>query len=95
MGKKYRLRFINIGSNDADLSVSILAGNGQPVPWRALAKDGWNLPATQATVRPAFQPISVGETYDFEFKPERPEELTLLVRARFSRITISQSIRVK
>jgi len=95
MGKKYRLRFINIGTNDADLSVTIIAGNGRPVPWRGLAKDGWNLPAAQATVRPAFQPISVGETYDFEFKPERPEELTLVVRARFSRITISQSVRVK
>ena len=94
-GIKYRLRFINIGSNDADVEVSLLADNGKPAEWRALAKDGWTLPLAEATTRPAFQPITVGETYDFEFQSERAGEFRLQVRSRFSKATISQSITVK
>ncbi|HWZ82131.1 MAG TPA: multicopper oxidase domain-containing protein [Terriglobales bacterium] len=94
-GTKYRLRFINIATNDADVELSLLGSNGQPIEWRSLAKDGWELPAAQATTRPAFQPITVGETYDFELQPESAGELTLQVRARFSKHTITQVIRVK
>ena len=49
----------------------------QPVQWRAVGKDGAALPAFQATLRPASQVISVGETYDFEFEPASPGELHL------------------
>jgi len=42
------------------------------VSWRAIAKDGAALPVQQATVRDAVQDISVGETYDFEFSPNKP-----------------------
>ena len=39
--------------------------------WRALAKDGADLPDEQATMRRAArQPVDVGETYDFEWRPE-------------------------
>jgi hypothetical protein len=37
--------------------------------WRALAKDGSELPAARQLARPARQQISIGETYDFEFTP--------------------------
>jgi len=64
-GVANRLRLINITTNFGGLNVSLI-GNLQPVPWRAVAKDGADLPATQQTVRPALaQQVSVGETYDF------------------------------
>ena len=43
----------------------------------AAGKDGAALPATQATLRPARQIISVGETYDFEFQADATAELRL------------------
>ena len=93
-GTKYRLRFINIGTNDADLQFSLRQSDGQLAQWRPLAKDGWALPTALAIGRPAFQPITVGETYDFEFQPEKAGELILQVRARFSKIGLTQVILV-
>ena len=46
-----------------------MAGN-QPLPWKAVAKDGADLPLDQQQVRPALrQTVSVGETYDFIVDP--------------------------
>ncbi|MEO6445104.1 MAG: hypothetical protein ABIP66_08110 [Gemmatimonadaceae bacterium] len=49
--------------------------------WRAIAKDGMDLPADQATVRPAQQLMGNGETYDCEFTPTAPGNMRLTVRA--------------
>jgi FtsP/CotA-like multicopper oxidase with cupredoxin domain len=95
LGTKYRLRFINIGTNDSDTIVSVLGDNAKPVAWRAVAKDGWTMPAAQATVRPATQLITVGETYDFELTPDQAGEFTLQVSMRFLKTIISQSITVR
>jgi FtsP/CotA-like multicopper oxidase with cupredoxin domain len=70
-GQVYRLRFVNITPEDNVIATSLLLDNGA-VSWRAVAKDGAELPAQQATVRDAVQDISVGETYDFEFSPQKP-----------------------
>jgi FtsP/CotA-like multicopper oxidase with cupredoxin domain len=94
LGTEYRLRFINIGTNDSDATVSLLA-SAKPVVWQAVAKDGWTLPAGQATSRPAYQLITVGETYDFKFLPEHPGELTLQVALPFLKTTMSQSVTVR
>jgi len=51
---RYRFRFINITPHDPLLTVSLLAGSS-PVTRRAVAKDGANLPISQATERPARQ----------------------------------------
>ncbi len=75
-GTKYRFRFINIMAPNPPLAVSLLSGDA-PVSWRAIAKDGADLPSGQATTRPAQQVIAVGETYDFEFQPKSPGELRL------------------
>ncbi len=75
-GAKYRFRFINITPHDPRLEVALLSGT-EPVRWRAISKDGAALPASQATLRPAKQIISVGETYDFEFEAPAPAELRL------------------
>ena len=80
VGVKYRLRLINITPNFT-ATVS-LRGDGATPQWRAVAKDGNDLPPSQATKRPAQQIISVGETYDFEFEPTTPGELRLEVIRR-------------
>jgi FtsP/CotA-like multicopper oxidase with cupredoxin domain len=77
-GVRYRFRFINITPHDPLLTVSVLTGSS-PVMWRAIAKDGADLPISQATERPARQTVSVGETYDFEFEPRSAAELRLEV----------------
>jgi hypothetical protein len=58
--------------------VSLLVGSS-PVTWRAVAKDGADLPESLATERPARQTVSVGETYDFEFESRSATELRLEV----------------
>jgi hypothetical protein len=88
-GVKYRFRFINITPHDPLLKVSLLAG-ASPVTWRAIAKDGADLPIPQATDRPARQIVSVGETYDFEFEPRSATELRLEV-FRPARAAVAQS----
>lgn len=90
-GTKYRLRFINIGTNDSDAVVELLS-DSKPAPWRAVAKDGWTLPPHQATLRPATQPVTVGETYDFEFDQDHAGELSLQVTMPFLKIRVSQMI---
>jgi manganese oxidase len=57
-----------------------LLSDTTPVRWRALAKDGADLPATLATERPARQLVSVGETYDFEITPKEVGTLQLQLR---------------
>ena len=75
-GTKYRFRFMNITPSVANLRVSLRQA-GVPVEWRAVAKDAVDLPASEATPRPADLQVSVGETYDFEFDATDPVELTL------------------
>ena len=77
VGTTYRFRLIDISPNDT-ATVSLRDDSG-PVLWRAVAKDGADLPPVQATSRPAVQQISVGETYDFEYRPTAPAHLRLEV----------------
>jgi manganese oxidase len=96
-GLKYRLRFINITPHDPRLTVSLLSGSSL-ASWRAIAKDGADLPAPQATLRPARQTVSVGETYDFEFEPTSAGDLRLEIfrpaRASSPQSQILVSVRV-
>ena len=41
----------------------------------AVAKDGYPLPPSQATLRPAALIFEPGEIYDFEYTPSAPGEL--------------------
>jgi len=92
-GTRYRFRFVNIATNDSDTSIALLDG-AQAAGWRAIAKDGWTMPESQATVRPARQAITVGETYDFEFVPEHRGKLMLEVTEAFLETKISQTVAV-
>jgi FtsP/CotA-like multicopper oxidase with cupredoxin domain len=84
VGTRYRLRLINITANGADIVVMLRDGH-QPVRWRAVAKDGKDLPPAQMILREARQHVAVGETYDFEFQPDKPGIFALEVYAAFLR----------
>lgn len=81
-GSSYRLRLINISPNQ-DVTVS-LGGEGERLQWRALAKDGFELPEAQRRVTDAHLVFSVGETYDFEFVAERQGDFPLVVQSAFN-----------
>lgn len=74
-GARHRFRFINITPNNT-LTVS-LRGEAGPVRWRAVAKDGADLPPSQTALLPATLLIGVGETYDFEYEATTPGDLRL------------------
>ena len=48
--------------------------------WRPVAKDGADLPLGKQIPRPARQPISIGETFDFEVTPHQPGDMRLEMR---------------
>jgi FtsP/CotA-like multicopper oxidase with cupredoxin domain len=79
-GKTYRFRFFNLAGDNATL-VSMTKGT-TPVEWRAVAKDGYPLPSSQAIVGPAKLMFDPGEIYDFEFTPKEPGELTFAFAPR-------------
>jgi FtsP/CotA-like multicopper oxidase with cupredoxin domain len=66
-GNRYRLRFINITDNAADLRVR-LTSKDVPVQWKVIAKDGAALPPGQLKYSAADMGITVGETYDVEYE---------------------------
>ena len=74
-GTRYRFRLFNL-AGDAPLMVSVNAGNA-PIQWRAVAKDGYPLPPSQAVAKPAVLMFDPGEIYDFEMTPSAPGELVL------------------
>jgi FtsP/CotA-like multicopper oxidase with cupredoxin domain len=73
-GDRYRLRFINIHSYRPSMRMRMVRGDTL-LSWRALAKDGMDLPADQATVGPSMIQMGNGETYDFEFTPAAAGDL--------------------
>nr|MBA2626767.1 multicopper oxidase domain-containing protein [Gemmatimonadales bacterium] len=70
-GARHRFRFVNIGVA-LRFPFAIYRGDSL-VSWRGVAKDGADLPSSQAVMRAAEQVIQVGETYDFEFVPAAGE----------------------
>jgi len=75
IGTRYRFRLLNL-AGDTPLIVGMSADD-TPIKWRAVAKDGYPLPAAQATTRPARLRFDPGEIYDFEYAPTAKAELAL------------------
>jgi manganese oxidase len=74
-GKRYRFRIVNIRT-DSEVGLE-LRRDGAPVQWRLVAKDGADLPPSQATLRPATARFGAGEIFDVEFTPERAGAMEL------------------
>jgi hypothetical protein len=79
-------------SNDGDFS---LLGPGGLLQWRAIAKDGADLPPSQAVVKDAQQELAPGEIYDFEYTPRGPDSLRLEVANRGLAAKVVQRIDVQ
>ena len=92
-GVTYRFRFMNITLFNAEARIRLLR-DGFPVPWRAVAKDGADLPNRLRTRDYADVTVSVGETMDFEFTPSRPGELRLEARGAGGALFAAQRIDV-
>jgi FtsP/CotA-like multicopper oxidase with cupredoxin domain len=77
-GETHRLRLISI---HPDWRIALTLRNDSTVArWRAVAKDGADLPPAQATVRAAHLEMGPGETADFEFRPLTPGTWRLEVK---------------
>ena len=78
-GVAHRLRLINITIGRPGIRVE-LRRDTSLVQWRALAKDGADLPEEGRVLQPARQLISIGETYDFEVTPREASNMQLMIR---------------
>jgi manganese oxidase len=102
VGLPARLRLINLSTADpvpafvltARPDTTLTGGKDTMiVNWRPVAKDGFDLPRAMQALRPARQVISMGETYDFEYMPQRSGTLRLEVRT--SQLLVRVPIRVE
>lgn len=76
-GVTHRLRFVFIGAvNGHTLTLSDSAG---PVTWRAVARDGFEMPAAQRELLPARFKGWAGQTWDFEFEADTPGTYRLIL----------------
>ena len=79
VGEKHRLRIVSI---HPDWRIGFTLQNDSTIGrWRALAKDGADLPPAMAIERPAHIEMGPGQTADFEFAPTRPGVWRVEVRA--------------
>jgi FtsP/CotA-like multicopper oxidase with cupredoxin domain len=78
VGERYRFRLINIHTNRPSMILRLVR-DSTLVTWRAIAKDGMDLPAERAVMGPAVQQSGNGETYDFEFTPREPGDFRVTV----------------
>ena len=93
VGERYRLRLVHIV---ADWTATITLARGDSVvAWRALAKDGAELPSARQTVRPATFLAGPGETMDFELTPDAPGVMRLDVVQRTGEWRVVLPIKVE
>jgi FtsP/CotA-like multicopper oxidase with cupredoxin domain len=93
-GETYRLRLVNIHTNRPAM-IAKLMRDSSLVAWRAVAKDGMDLPLDQATLRPARQQMGMGETYDFELKPVEAASLRFVLTAANGMLLLSMPVRIE
>jgi len=80
VGETYRIRLIEI-MPDWTIIVRMMRGDSV-VHWKALAKDGAELPPRTQVMRRAELMTGPGQTMDFEYRPTTPGLLNLRVRHR-------------
>jgi FtsP/CotA-like multicopper oxidase with cupredoxin domain len=93
VGQKYRVRLIDIAS--AMIGQLSVTEKDSLVQWRAHAKDGADLPASQALLQDAKLVIAPGETYDFEYQPSHPGPLKMEFKALAVPVDLIQEIEVE
>ncbi len=93
-GDRYRVRLINIHTFRPSMIARIVAG-ADTLTWRALAKDGMDLPKERAIVKPAVQQMGNGETFDFELVPPAVGDVRLTVSAANGALLVTLPLRVR
>jgi FtsP/CotA-like multicopper oxidase with cupredoxin domain len=93
-GTRYRLRVLNLHTFRPSMRFEVRKDSAL-VMWRALAKDGADLPSTLATSRPASQQLGNGEIYDFELMPAVPGDLRIDVTTGAGGLLVTVPIRVR
>jgi len=77
-GETHRIRIVTL---HPDWRVTLTLRNDSTIGrWRAVAKDGYELPKAQATEGTANVEMGPGETADFELRPTRPGEWRLEIK---------------
>jgi hypothetical protein len=94
VGERYRIRLVNIHTFRPSMIMRLLR-DSTPVTWRAIAKDGMDLPHDQATVRPAILQMGNGEAYDFELTPAAPGDLRFTVSSAAGALLATMAVRVR
>ena len=94
VGERYRLRIANITVSNPNIQFQ-LRRDSTLLAWRPLAKDGFDLPAAQATLRPAVHFVSNGEILDVEVVPDAAGPLRFEIRTGAGRLLITQMINVR
>ncbi len=93
-GRSYRFRLINIGDARTYFGLRRAAPDTSLVAWRAVAKDGADLPPSQAVAAGRLL-TGPGETADFEVRADRPGELRLEVDSPFAVWRLEVPVRVE
>jgi len=91
--RTYRFRLFNIG--DARTSFALRRPDSSIVAWRAVAKDGAELPPAQAVPRTEPTMTGPGEILDFELNAGAPEDLVLDVDAPFAPWRLAVPVRIR
>jgi FtsP/CotA-like multicopper oxidase with cupredoxin domain len=76
VGTTYRIRVADAAIYHQHVSVRLVRDSTVQT-WRPVAKDGFTLPQQQAMVQSSATFVASGETEDFEFTPDAPEDLKL------------------
>jgi FtsP/CotA-like multicopper oxidase with cupredoxin domain len=94
VGQRYRLRIVDIHTFRPSMIVRLLR-DSTLARWRPIAKDGMDLPAARAVVRPAIQQMGNGETYDFELTPTEPADFRFTVTSAVGQPLAFMSVRIR
>ena len=93
-GQHYRLRFINLHTFRPNMRMRLLR-EATLLSWRAIAKDGRDLPPDQAIEAPSEVQMGNGETYDFDFVPSGSGDIRLDVTTGGYVLLVSMPIRIR
>ena len=94
VGERYRLRLVDLHTYRPSM-IARLTRDSALVTWRALAKDGMDIPADRSTIRPAVQQMGNGETYDFELAPATPGDLRFTMSSGVGALLATVPIRIR
>jgi FtsP/CotA-like multicopper oxidase with cupredoxin domain len=95
VGKTHRFRLINITDNNVGFVAHLVTRGGDYVEWRAVAKDGADLPPSQAVVTKSMESLAVGETRDFEYRPMIAGEMRFEVRTSTGVVRAVMDVQVR